>query len=126
MTHTLLALAVWTHALLYLGKIWKSRERLTSIVPSAIAVAVASTAQIVLGIVAFIFLLPFDGTPRPVSFYQAVVRTCHQTNGALLLAATIVLVLRTFRQLSGSVMVRKTELVGATSRPSALDWEGAT
>ena len=45
---------------------------------------VASTLQIVLGIVALVYLLPFDGTPRPVSFYQAVVRTGHQTNGALL------------------------------------------
>ena len=28
-------------------------------------------------------LLPFDGTPRTVTFYQAVTRTAHQTSGAL-------------------------------------------
>ena len=33
-------------------------------------------------------LLPLDGIPRPVTFYQAVVRTGHQTNGALVLAAS--------------------------------------
>ena len=93
--HGFMALAVWAYAVLFLqgenaaarpGPPW-CRRRWRS--------AVASSLQIVLGIVAMVYLLPFDGIPRPVSFYQAVVRTGHQTNGALLLAATVVLVLRT-------------------------------
>ena len=55
-----------------------------SLVPSARALAFTATLQIVLGIIALIYLLPFDGTPRPVAFYQAVARTGHQTNGALI------------------------------------------
>ncbi len=41
-------------------------------------------------------MLPFDGTPRAVTFYQAVTRTVHQTSGAILLAAAVVFNLRCF------------------------------
>ena len=57
-----------------------SDRGLALLVPSARALGIASTLQIVLGIVSLLYLLPFDGTPRAVSFYQAVVRTAHQTN----------------------------------------------
>ncbi|AMV36672.1 COX15/CtaA family protein [Planctomyces sp. SH-PL62] len=53
--------------------------------------------QILLGVASFVALWPFDGTPRVVGFYQAVVRTVHQTNGAVLLAASVVATLRAFR-----------------------------
>ena len=62
-------------------KVERRRASLAPSLPRPRALAVASTLQIVLGIVALVYLLPFDGTPRPVSFYQAVVRTGHQTNG---------------------------------------------
>ncbi len=78
----------------------RRRHELATVVASARAVMVTSTLQVVLGIIALIYLLPFDGTPRPVAFYQAVVRTGHQTNGALLLAAAVVLNLRLFRHLA--------------------------
>jgi cytochrome c oxidase assembly protein subunit 15 len=55
----------------------------------------------VLGMGAFLSLLPFDGTPRSVSFYQALTRTAHQTSGALLLAAAVVFNLRCFRNVEG-------------------------
>lgn len=60
-------------------------------------VEVLAGVQILLGLVAFVMLWPFDGMPRPVSFSQAVVRTLHQTNGAVLLAASVVATLRAFR-----------------------------
>jgi heme a synthase len=67
------------------------------LVPSARALGLLVTLQVILGIGSFIALLPFDGTPRPVGFYQAVTRTAHQTSGALLLAAAVVFNLRCFR-----------------------------
>jgi len=73
-----------------------------------------------------LYLLPFDGIPRPVTFYQAVVRTGHQTNGALLLAATIVATLRTFRHLVGSAAIRLPEFGANSDRPlepAKMDWE---
>jgi cytochrome c oxidase assembly protein subunit 15 len=96
------------------------------LVPSARAAAATSTLQIALGIVAMLYLLPFDGIPRPVSFYQALVRTGHQTNGALLLAATIVATLRTFRHLAGSAANRSHESSASFDRPLEpvkIDWE---
>ena len=93
------------------------------LVPSARALGLLATLQVVLGIGAFTSLLPFDGTPRAVSFYQAVARTAHQTNGALLLAAAVVFNLRCFRQVAG----------GSAFRPERGDgdvvsagWSGCT
>ena len=57
------------------------------------------TLQVVLGLAAFVMLLPLDGMPHAVGFYQAVTRTGHQTNGALLLAASVVLGLRALHHL---------------------------
>jgi hypothetical protein len=51
----------------------------------------------VLGVIALIDLLPFGGVPGPVGLYEAMVRTGHQTNAALLLAASVVLALRVRR-----------------------------
>ena len=61
----------------------------------------AATLQVVLGTGRFVLLLPLDGLPHAVGFYQAVVRTGHQTNAALLFAAAIVLTLRFLSSLSG-------------------------
>ena len=86
----------------------------------------AATFQVILGLAALVFVLPIDGNPRPVSSYEAVVRTAHQTNAALLFAAAIVLTLRTFRHLAGAASVAGT---AAGDRPvgrpgaAALDWE---
>ena len=57
------------------------------------------TLQVVLGLAAFVLLLPLDGMPHAVGFYQAVIRTGHQTNGALLLAASVVFALRALHHL---------------------------
>ena len=69
------------------------------LVPSALCLALAVTLQVVLGLAAFVLLLPFDGMPHAVGFYQAVIRTGHQTNGALLLAASVVFALRALHHL---------------------------
>jgi cytochrome c oxidase assembly protein subunit 15 len=45
-------------------------------------------------------LRPFDGIPRAVTGPQALVRTGHLANGALLLASAVVLTLRSFRHLA--------------------------
>jgi cytochrome c oxidase assembly protein subunit 15 len=124
--HGVMALAVWSHAVVYFLRVKRSGTELASLFPASLAAAVASSVQILLGIVAMVYLLPFDGLPRPVSFYQAVVRTGHQTNGALLLAATVVLVLRTFRLLAGStsgVVPGIDRGEPRRSKPAAMDWE---
>ncbi|MDG3006603.1 COX15/CtaA family protein [Paludisphaera mucosa] len=71
--------------------------------------------QILLGVASFVMLWPFDGMPRVVGFYQAVVRTVHQTNGAVLLAASVVTVLRAYRHL-GPASLRE---ASSSSSPSS-------
>jgi heme a synthase len=124
--HAVLAMAVWAHALLFYVRVKRGQPTLAGLVPSSLAAAVASTVQIILGIVAMVYLLPFDGIPRSVSFYQAVVRTGHQTNGALLLAATVVLVLRASRLLAGRAASALSGFDPLEVRPAQLaakDWE---
>ncbi len=124
--HAAFAILVWASTLYFAVRVERQRPRLALLVPSARALGVASTLQIALGIVSLLYLLPFDGTPRAVSFYQAVVRTAHQTTGALLLAATVVVNLRVFRHLSPSRSggglaseVRSPRRSG----PNKCDWE---
>jgi cytochrome c oxidase assembly protein subunit 15 len=128
--------ALWLHAALAFGVLgyaaWLTRGILASraelprlVVPSAL-LAVAVAVQVILGIAALVLLWPLDGTARPVPLAQAVVRTGHQTNAAILFAAAIALTSRCFRHLAGA-----TDL--AASRPgdrpvgrpesAALDWE---
>ena len=81
------------------GRVERNKAGASPLVPSARFLAFAATLQVALGLVSFVSLLPFDGLPHPVGFYQAVIRTGHQTNGALLLAASVVLALRAYRHL---------------------------
>jgi len=46
-------------------------------------------------------LRPFDGMPRAVTTPQALIRTGHQANAALLLGAAVVLVLRLYGRAVG-------------------------
>jgi heme a synthase len=118
LSHAVLAAAVWAYALLFFLLVKRRRASVGPLVPWARALAAASTLQIVLGIAAVFTMLPFDGTPRPVSFYQAVVRTGHQTNGALLLAASVVLTLRTFRHLARSTSSGPPRFATGATRPA--------
>jgi cytochrome c oxidase assembly protein subunit 15 len=97
--HSVVAIAVWFHALFLCGRVERDKAGARALVPSARFLAFAATLQVALGLVSFVSLLPFDGLPHPVGFYQAVMRTGHQTNGALLLAASVVLALRAYRHL---------------------------
>jgi len=70
----------------------------TPLLPSARLLGCAVLAQSVLGVLALVGLLPWDGLPHPVRFYDAVFRTGHQSCAALVLAASVVLALRSARQ----------------------------
>ncbi len=75
------------------------------VVPSRV-LGLTSTVQILLGLAALVFAVAArTGLPRPVPSFQAVIRTAHQTNAALLFAAAIVLTLRSFRHLAGAADV---------------------
>jgi hypothetical protein len=57
---------------------------------------------------------------------QAVIRTSHQTNAAILFAASIVLTLRSFRHLAGAaetLAARPGVRPVGRPEPAALDWE---
>jgi cytochrome c oxidase assembly protein subunit 15 len=97
--HAVLATAVWGHAAMLAWRVERHHREVPELVQSARALAMAVTLQVVLGVGAWWLLRPFDGLPRAVTFYQALIRTGHQTNGALLLGASVVLTLRSFRHL---------------------------
>ncbi len=99
LVHAVLATAVWGHVAWLAWRIERHRDSLPALIPSARAMALAATLQIVLGVAAWWVLRPFDGIPREVSLGQALLRVGHQGVGALLLAASVVLTLRAFRQL---------------------------
>lgn len=98
--HAIMALAVWAHALVLIVRVERHKANVPQLLPAARTMAVIVSLQVALGIVSWWLLRPFDGIPRFVTFYQAVIRTGHQTNGALLLASAVVLTLRAFRHLS--------------------------
>jgi cytochrome c oxidase assembly protein subunit 15 len=76
--------------------------------PSARTMLGVMVVQVGLGLVALLIMLPLGGNPRPPTFWQAVLRTAHQTNGALLLASSVVLTMRAFRQLQPSTSTNPT------------------
>jgi cytochrome c oxidase assembly protein subunit 15 len=125
-THAVFAMVVWLAGMVLWLRIERQRASLAALVPAARALGIASALQIVLGVVALVYLLPFDGTPRSVSFYQAVARTGHQTNGALLLGASVVLYLRAVRHLAGSATGARLDGGASRARPpesAVMDWE---
>jgi cytochrome c oxidase assembly protein subunit 15 len=68
--------------------------------PSALALGLCVTLQVLLGAGALWLMLPLGGNPRTPTLWQAMLRTGHQTNGALLLGASVVIALRAFRHLA--------------------------
>jgi heme a synthase len=127
--HSTLALAIWGHALVLWIRVDRQRDVLRALVPSARALLLVSSVQMLLGAGAFLYLLPFDGIPRSVSFYQAVVRTGHQTNGALVFAALMVLTLRSFGLLRAPAgqgePSRAAASAGIDPEPRVLQLKGA-
>jgi cytochrome c oxidase assembly protein subunit 15 len=87
------------HALSLSAAVLRRGADVAPLRPSARVVGVLVVAQVVLGLLALALLLPLGGNPRTPTLWQAMTRTAHQTNGALLLASTLVLALRAFRTL---------------------------
>ena len=93
-THGLAAAAVAVSVPFVLAwRVERNRRDVPALVPSARLLAAGAVIQVVLGIVSLVYLLPWGGIPRPVEFYQALIRTGHQTNAALVLASSVVLAL---------------------------------
>lgn len=65
------------------------------------AIEVTLAVQLALGVAAWWVLRPFDGIPRAVDTVQALIRTGHQANAALLLGAAVVLAVRLFGRAAG-------------------------
>jgi cytochrome c oxidase assembly protein subunit 15 len=97
--HAVLATAVWGHAGALAWRVEQMRTELPALLASSRALAGLVTVQAVLGIAAWWLLRPFDGLARPVTTAQALIRTAHQANAALLMAASVVLTLRALRHL---------------------------
>lgn len=97
--HATMAAAVWGHAAMLSIRVERLRKLAPELLPSARTMAAAVTLQVLLGIAAWWILRPFDGSPKRVNLGQALVRTGHVVNGALLLGSSVVLTLRTVRHL---------------------------
>jgi cytochrome c oxidase assembly protein subunit 15 len=76
--------------------------------------------QLVLGIAAWWMLRPFDGIARGVSTSQALIRTGHQANAALLLGAAVVLVVRAFGHAAGVPEANRAAESATETWPSGL------
>lgn len=96
-THVGLAAVVLGYGAFLAAAVGRSGVEAQALRPSSRAMAVVVTLQVVLGLVALWVVLPIGGNPRAATLWQAMLRTAHQTNGALLAAASVVLTLRSFR-----------------------------
>jgi len=127
--HSLVAAVILAASVIALVRIERNRQAFMPLAASARMLAALTALQSLLGAIALLGLLPLDGTPRPTTFLQAVVRTSHQTEGALILAASVVLCLRAFRHLwaraYGGEAVAPIEVDGSARRPlgAGLEWE---
>jgi cytochrome c oxidase assembly protein subunit 15 len=97
--HALLAAAVWGHAGALAWRVERLRTEVPWLLPAGRALAALVTVQVALGVAAWWLLRPFDGVAREVTTTQALIRTAHQANAALLLAASVVLTMRALRHL---------------------------
>jgi heme a synthase len=124
--HSALAVGVLLYAGWLTREIHASRADVPRLVGPSRLLAAAVVVQVILGISALVLLWPLDATARPVPLFQSVIRTGHQTNAAILFAASIVLTLRSFRHLAGAVELAATRPADrpvGRPEPAALDWE---
>jgi cytochrome c oxidase assembly protein subunit 15 len=124
--HSALAAAVWVYSGWLALAVHSRRREAAPLVGPSRWLAIAVTVQVLLGVSSLVLLWPLDGTARPVPALQAVVRTGHQTNAALLFAASIALTLRSFRHLAGAAEPagsRPGDRPVVRPEPAALDWE---
>lgn len=80
------------------------------------AIELTLAIQLVLGVAAWWMLRPFDGLPHDVTTPQALLRTGHQANAALLLGATAVLVLRLYGRAAGVPVEGESKPVASPAR----------
>ena len=116
--HAGLAVAVSLQAMMTVWGVERRREFFPELVRPARALGLLLIAQLAFGILAWWFLRPFDGIARYVTTPQALIRTCHQANGALLLASATVLVLNAHR--SSLARLRESHKKPSLSRGEAM------
>jgi cytochrome c oxidase assembly protein subunit 15 len=85
------------------------------------AIEMTLALQLVLGIAAWWTLRPFDGIARAVTTTQALIRTGHQANAALLLGAATVLVVRLYGWAAGVPEVEPAAVSAASRWPRGLE-----
>ena len=116
--HAVLAAAVWGHAAALVWRVARQRREAPELVPSARAMALAVTLQVVLGVAAWWLLRPFDGMARygddPAG--PGPHRRTRPT-GRCLLGSAVVLTLRSFRRLA------PTPRAATAGRAVPLTWE---
>jgi heme a synthase len=117
-THIVVAVLVLGVTYAVAGRVKHAGAGAAALRPSARALAIVATLQIALGLLALWTMLPLGGNPRPTEFWEAVARTAHQTNGALLLAAAVVLALRAFGHLGAANAVATPDPRRSESEPT--------
>jgi cytochrome c oxidase assembly protein subunit 15 len=100
--HSVLAFLVFGHLSALVIRVERRRTEVPELVPAARALGVLLVLQIAMGIGAWWLLRPYDGIARPVTLLAALVRTGHQANAGLVLAAVVVLTARAFGSLTGA------------------------
>jgi cytochrome c oxidase assembly protein subunit 15 len=113
LVHAVAAILVLGHAGTVAAKYGRKQACLPELVPAARALGLTLLLQVILGVAAWWMLRPFDGIARDVTTAQALIRTGHQANAALLLAAAVVLTMRGFGQLA-----RPSDEAGPAGRPA--------
>ena len=116
--HIVLAVLVLGVAHAAAGRVKRAGDGAALLLPSARALAIAATLQVALGLLALGLMLPLGGNPRPPTLWEAIARTAHQTNGALLLATAVVLALRAFGHLGAAPAVGSPDPDRSESEPA--------
>lgn len=98
--HGLFATAVLGHVAGIAVRVRRVSSTVPNLLPATRALVILTLAQLILGLLAWWLLRPFDGIARTVWPAQAAIRILHQGLGALLLASSIVLALRARRELT--------------------------
>lgn len=97
--HASLATVVLISALALVGSIHRRKASVPELMGASNVMGFAVLAQVLLGVGAWWILPSADDAPAAITTYQAMIRTFHQSNAALLLSSGIVLMLRAWRHL---------------------------
>ncbi len=125
-SHIVLAVIVLGFALATAGRVNRNAGDVPSLRPSARAVGWVASLQVLLGLLALWLMLPLGGNPRMPTLWQAMLRTGHQTNGALLLASGVVLALTAHRRLAPAGTRSHSERPRTISETSLLNLEAVS